>query len=435
VAVAESLKVESPIEQETGAATLTASKGGSGSVKPEGTQLRVALLTAGRDRPYALGMGAALAGQGIQLDYIGGEMVDGPEVRGNSLIRVLNIRDQREQATLISKMLRVLQYYARLLNYTRTSKCRIFHILWNNKFELFDRTLLTAFYRLLGKRVVLTAHNVNAGKRDGNDSLLNRWSLKCQYGLAHHIFVHTLMMKEEFWNEFRVRGEKVTVIPFGINNTLPTTKLTGEGARRQLGIASKDKVVLFFGNIAPYKGLEYLVEAVAQLARGDSTYRLIIAGRPKGSEEYWARVQQQIEKADLHVVAKIEYIPDEEVEWYFKAADVLVLPYNHIFQSGVLFLGYSFGLPVVATDVGSLKEEIVVGKTGFVCRPQDAGDMARVLAEYFGSDLYFQLAQRREEIRQFANERYSWTKVGEITKSLYASLLSPSPPRTGRGPG
>jgi glycosyltransferase involved in cell wall biosynthesis len=70
------------------------------------------------------------------------------------------------------------------------------------------------------------------------------------------------------------------------------------------------------------------------------------------------------------IIQRIEYVPDEQTELFFKAADVLVLPYTHIFQSGVLFLGYSFGLPVIATDVGSLKLEIVGGDTGFVCQPK-----------------------------------------------------------------
>ena len=73
---------------------------------------------------------------------------------------------------------------------------------------------------------------------------------------------------------------------------------------------------------------------------------------------------------------RAEYIPDDETELYFKAADVLVLPYRHIYQSGVLFLGYSFGLPVLAADVGALKEEIVEGKTGFVFKPEDSVDLA-----------------------------------------------------------
>ena len=79
------------------------------------------------------------------------------------------------------------------------------------------------------------------------------------------------------------------------------------------------------------------------------------------------------------VIEKIEYVPDEATELYFKAADVLVLPYVRVFQSGVLFLGYSFGLPVIAADVGSLKEEIVEGKTGFVFKPQDSSDLARTI--------------------------------------------------------
>ena len=86
-----------------------------------------------------------------------------------------------------------------------------------------------------------------------------------------------------------------------------------------------------------------------------------------------------------------DYIPDEETELYFKAADVLVLPYRHIYQSGVLFLGYSFGLPVLAADVGPLKDEIVEGKTGFVFRPEDSVGLATTIEQYFASDLFANL--------------------------------------------
>ena len=70
------------------------------------------------------------------------------------------------------------------------------------------------YYRLLGKRIVLTAHNVNAGKRDANDSLRNRLSLKIQYRLSDHIFVHTDEMKSELFSHFTVAAGKVSVIPF-----------------------------------------------------------------------------------------------------------------------------------------------------------------------------------------------------------------------------
>ena len=95
------------------------------------------------------------------------------------------------------------------------------------------------------------------------------------------------------------------------------------------------------------------------------------------------------------VLLRADFIPDDETEVYFKAADVLVLPYRHIYQSGVLFLGYSFGLPVLAADVGSLKDEIVEGKTGFVFRPEDPVDLARAIERYFASDLYADLNSRQ----------------------------------------
>ena len=107
---------------------------------------------------------------------------------------------------------------------------------------------------------------------------------------------------------------------------------------------------------------------------------------------------------------------------YFNAADVIVLPYLRIFQSGVLFLAYSFGLPVIATDVGSLKEDVVEGRTGFICRPRDPMALAACIERYFNSELFQNLKERRQEIREYANERHSWTKVAEITKQVYSEL-------------
>ena len=130
----------------------------------------------------------------------------------------------------------MLSTMPRLIRYAATAKPRIFHILWNNKFETFDRTLLMLYYRLLGKRIVLTAHNVNAGKRDSKDTFLNRLTLRIQYRLADHIFVHTEKMKLELIEEFGVRESRVTVIPFGINNAVPNTDLAPSEAKQRLGI-------------------------------------------------------------------------------------------------------------------------------------------------------------------------------------------------------
>ena len=396
------------------------------AVSHSAPEIAAALLTGGGDRPYAFGLATQLISKRATLDVIGNDELDCPELHGKPGVHFFNLRgDQRPDVGFVRKALRVTRYYARLIRYAATAKPKIFHILWNNKFELFDRTLLMLYYRLLGKRIVLTVHNVNARKRDSRDTPLNRLTLRIQYRLADHLFVHTPKMKLELAEEFGVHAARVTVIPFGINNSVPDTSLSPGDARQRLGIPDEKRTILFFGNITPYKGLEYLIAAFRQIAARRNDYQLIVAGRPKGIESYWSAIREEI-REDVQtgrVLLRAEYIPDEETEVYFKAADVLVLPYRYIYQSGVLFLGYSFGLPALAADVGSLKDEIVEGKTGFIFRPEDSADLATAIDRYFASDLFANQESRRQEIQQYAKERHSWDVVGQETMSVYASLL------------
>lgn len=387
---------------------------------------QVALFTGGIDRPYAFGLAMALRAQGLGVEVIGGSEVDSPEMHSTPGLRYFDLYgDPRQTSGWWSKAARVLGFYRKIVVYTASARPGIFHLLWNNKFQAIDRTLLMMFYKLAGKKIVFTAHNVNAGKRDGNDSLLNRLTLKIQYRFADHIFVHTEKMKGELLEEYGVRPEAATVIPFGINNSVPDTALTTAEARRSLGFENSEKIVLFFGAIRPYKGLEYLVTAFQQVAASHPEYRLIIAGESKkGSEQYWLDIQKAIESHPTRnqVIQKIEFVPDSETELYFKAADVTVLSYTEVFQSGVLFLAYSFGLPVIASDVGSFRDDIIPGETGLVCKPCDSADLAYAFEQYFGSELFQKLDRHRPRIRDFVNSRNSWGVVGEMTRNVYLEL-------------
>jgi len=387
----------------------------------------VGLLTGGGDRHYAFGLAMALVAKGVHVDFVGGDEVDSPELHCTPNLRFLNLRHNgRRDAGLATKVRRTAMYYVRLAAYALTARARVFHILWNNKFEFFDRTLLMLYYKALNRRIVLTAHNVNAGARDGNDTRLNRLTLKAQYRIADHIFVHTERMKEELQEQFGVASTSISVIPYGVNNAAPKTDLTPLEAKQRLGIKEGQRVLLFFGNIAPYKGLQYLVTAYQCLLAKGGDYRLIVAGRAKeGCEIYAARIRDMLSSTAeaRRTILRIELIPDSDVELYFKAADVSVLPYTHIFQSGVLFLGYSFGLPVIATDVGSMRGDIVEGKTGFICKPGDPIDLLMNIEKYFESELYKFSNARREAIQEFANDKHSWGIVGELTRSVYSRLL------------
>ena len=321
----------------------------------------------------------------------------------------------------------MLEYYAKLIRYAARSQPKILHILWNNKIEAFDRTILMLYYKAVGKKIALTAHNVNQARRDAKDSWLNRATLKIQYRLCDHIFVHTQKMKEELCLDFDVAENAVTVIRHPVNDAFSDTELTPAEAKQRLGIRDDEKVILFFGRIRPYKGIEYLLDAFRLLSCDEQAkYRLIVAGEPKkGSEDYLHEIQESV-RTDFtkgQVILRIQFIPDEEMEVYLKGADVLVLPYKEIFQSGVLFLAYSFGLPVVATDVGSFREEIVEGSTGFLCQPGDPAELAKAIETYFKSDLFKNLAVRRQEVKDYAHANHSWHAVADLTCQAYTKML------------
>jgi glycosyltransferase involved in cell wall biosynthesis len=391
----------------------------------------VALLTGGFDRPYAYGLAMALVSKGIGLEVIGSDEVDSPEMHTTPNLTFLSLlRMQELGESPAGKILRILRNYARLIRYAATSRSSVFHILWNHKVQWFDRTFLMLYFKGLGKKVTLTAHNVNQARRDSNDSLINRTTLTIQYRLTDHLFVHTKKMKDELVEDFGVSPRAVTVIRHPVNDAFPDTDLTPVEAKRRLGLRNGEKTILFFGRIKPYKGIEHLLVAFQKLVAGDAGYRLIIAGEvQKGNEKYRDEIQQSIarEIERGQVIVRMQFIPDEDMEVYLKAADVLALPYNEIFQSGVLFLGYSFGLPVIATDVGSFREEIVEGKTGFMCRAADPTDLARAIEAYFSSDLYQNLATRRREIKNYAFVHHSWDAVAERTRNVYADLSGGHP--------
>ncbi len=397
------------------------------SLKSASTHSNVSLLTGGFDRPYAYGLAMALVDKNVHLDVIGSDTIDSEEMHTTENLNFINLWPSvRGKSTRLVKLWRVVAHYRSLMTYVITAKPRLFHILWNSKIQLFDRTLLMLYYKAFGKKIALTAHNVNQDRRDSKDSWINRITLRIQYHLVDHIFVHTEKMREELIGDFGVAKNSVTVISYPINNAFPDTKLTPQEAKAKLGLSVSDKTILFSGKIKSYKGIEQLFAAFKLVIARDESYRLIVAGAvDKGLEGYMLSLEGTVaeEIAKRQIILEKRFIPDAEMEIYLKAADVLALPYSEIFQSGVLFLGYSFGLPVIATDVGSFREDVIEGETGYICRPGDAEDLARAIETYFSGDLYENLSRRRQDIKNYANANHSWDALARATCDIYAGLL------------
>jgi len=278
----------------------------------------------------------------------------------------------------------------------------------------------------MGKKLIFTAHNINAKKRNNRDNIFNRLSLKIHYNLMDHIIVHNKKMKEELINEFNISKEKVFVISFGLNVQVPQIVVSKQKAIDYLKLPENKKYILFFGGIINYKGLDVLIKAFKLMLESDSSFHLIIAGNPR-EQEYFQQIKKLLKeiKIDEKCTKHFKYIPDSDIPYYFYAADCCVLPYKSIFQSGVHALSYAYGLPVIASDVGSFKDDDVLeNETGFIFKPLDHYDLKMTLIKYFKSPLYLKLIQTRAHIKNWAQKKYSWIEIGKKTLTLYQHVCN-----------
>ena len=185
-------------------------------------------------------------------------------------------------------------------------------------------------------------------------------------------------------------------------------------ARRRLKHPLRNNVILFFGLIRQYKGLQYLIRAMPEvLQQIDCT--LLIAGEfydPK--EEYLSLIAELDLEADTIVVD--QYISNEEVSLYFCSADVVILPYVDATQSGIVQIAYGLGVPVITTRVGGLPEAVEDGKTGLLVEKESPEELAKAIIDYYtvGYEPQF-----RREIEQNATQ-FGW----DAELSNLASFLS-----------
>jgi glycosyltransferase involved in cell wall biosynthesis len=173
----------------------------------------------------------------------------------------------------------------------------------------------------------------------------------------------------------------------------------------ELNIDPSKKNLLFFGFIRDYKGLDLLIEAFNTL---DNSYNLIIAGECYGSfDKYRDMINNSPLKENIHVFT--DYIPDNKVPVFFGAADVCILPYKSATQSGITSIAYHFGVPIIATDVGGLKESITHESTGLIVPKPDKELLSESIKFYFVKS---QQAKMKHDIIQL-KERLSWSKFAE----------------------
>jgi glycosyltransferase involved in cell wall biosynthesis len=191
--------------------------------------------------------------------------------------------------------------------------------------------------------------------------------------------------------------------------------ISKEEARKELGINISDPVILFFGFIRKYKGLDLLLEAVRLLKNKIQNIKLLVAGEFYEDEKLY---QQMIDRLDIRdqLILRTHFIADHEVKKYFCAADVVVQPYRNATQSGVTPLAYHFEKPMIVTNVGALPDYVPHNKVGLVAAPSPAS-LASAIEQYFALGEDYFLPQLREE-----KKKYSWSVLVNQIIELAGSI-------------
>ncbi|NUN07992.1 MAG: glycosyltransferase [Ignavibacteriaceae bacterium] len=152
--------------------------------------------------------------------------------------------------------------------------------------------------------------------------------------------------------------------------------------RKGLGYETQDKVLLFFGYIRHYKGLDILLNAMPSLIEYDKSIKLLVVGEfYQDSDKYFGHVKELNISGNVQFIAK--YVPNEDVGNYYSAADLVVLPYRSATQSGILNIAYGFTKPVLVTNVGGLGEFVEQEKTGIIINPDSPDEILEGVKTFF----------------------------------------------------
>jgi glycosyltransferase involved in cell wall biosynthesis len=258
-------------------------------------------------------------------------------------------------------------------------------------------------------RAISIIHNLHPHEKRPGDKVLSDYFL-------HSMDAHVALSKK-VWEDIKAADldHEAIVYPHPVYDIFGKA-VSRETALQELGLDPQFRYLLFFGLVREYKGLDLLLEALAEPVLQDQPLKLIVAG------EFYADKQAYLDIINKHhlqdrVILYDRFIPDNEVYRYFSAADVVVQPYRHATQSGITQIAYEFEKPMIVTDVGGLPEIVPDNKVGFVCEPLPAS-IARSIRQFYAENKEAEFAANCKTEKQ----KYSWGGLANAIKSLYLNI-------------
>lgn len=226
-------------------------------------------------------------------------------------------------------------------------------------------------------KAVITVHDI----MPFDNRPLEMQSLDKIYSRANALIIHTECGRKMFKENYKAETP-ISVVGQGFCLKSDYTRIENRKAKEHFGIPKDAVVFLYYGTIRPSKGLDVLVKAIHDANEENENVYLLAAGafHKVNEDEYRAIVKEQLDSSFSTV--NFGFVPQEEEQWYFSAADVLVLPYLEVTQSGVAQLGLMYELPLIATDVGEMSDVCRDGENGVIIKPNSAYSLTQAILKY-----------------------------------------------------
>ena len=324
-----------------------------------------------------------------------------------------------QSTTKIKKTWEYFIYNIRILYFIFKNNIDVVHYQFFRR-QLVD-TLFFLLLRLFKINLIYTAHNVLPHENHKFHYILN----SIVYRSSTAIIAHSNYIKNLLKEIFQFNFDMIVIIPHGNFNHYKSKKnISQTDARKKLNLLEEDNVLLFFGFIRKYKGLDLLLDAFEKAVGQNKNLKLVIAGEPINKQletEYRERIAQIPGNDKIQFFS--DYIPNDQIAPYFIASDIVALPYKNIYHSGLMHLAYSFGKPIIATSVGDFSETIEQGKNGFILKKNDATNLAKTIISAFADKN--KLKKMGKYVTELNENKYSWDKIAYQTKRLYEKVLTP----------
>lgn len=294
-----------------------------------------------------------------------------------------------------NKSIKNILWVLKLAKIIKREKIEIIHFQYGSPWLLFLKPLIKTL-------IITTIHDIN--QHPGEERLYSSLVSKTMRHISNGFFVHGENLKKLFIKKWGSK-KPLAVIPHGRMQILRNTKKYKE----------KHNSILFFGRISKYKGLKYLVETEKYLKQKYKNFEIIIAGKGKIEEPVFEKI-----KKSKHIILINRFLSETDLNKLFSETSIVVLPYIEASQSGVVPVAYEFKKPVIATDVGSLKEAVVDGTTGLIVPPKNSKELFKAIDKLLSNKKL--MKKLGEEGFNFAVKELSWNTIATKTASFYEEV-------------